>query len=54
MLSISLFPDTSDKALIKALTVQDGRVFADGEPLPKFNVPDPDYKGSKFSPIAKP
>ncbi len=54
MVSISLFPDTSDKELIKALTVQDGRVFADGEPLPKFNVPDPDYKGSKFFPVAKP
>jgi hypothetical protein len=53
-LSISLFPDTSDKETIKALTVQDGRVFADGEPLPKFNVPDPDFKGSKWFPRAKP
>jgi hypothetical protein len=52
-ITISLFPDTSDKDLIKALTVKDGRVFADGEPLPKFNAPDPDYKGSKWYPIAK-
>lgn len=52
-ITISVFPDTSDKDLIKALTVKDGRVFADGEPLPKFNVSDPDYKGSKWFPIAK-
>ncbi len=47
-LSVSLFPDTSDKELIKNITFKDGRVFADGEPLPKLGMPDPDFKGSKW------
>jgi putative transposase len=33
-LSASYFPDDSDKDLIKTLSERDGRIFADGEPLP--------------------
>lgn len=52
-LSVSLFPDTSDKELIKTITFKDGRVFADGDPLPKLGMPDPDFKGSKWAPAPK-
>jgi len=47
-LSVAYFPDSGDKELIQSLEMHDGRVFADGEPLPKFNQPDPDFKGSKW------
>jgi len=46
--NISYFPDTSDKDLIQTLSVKDGRVYADGEPLPKIGQPDPDFKGDKW------
>ena len=51
---VSYFPDTSDKDLITSLTVKDGRVFADGEPLPKLGQADPDFKGNKWMPMANP
>jgi hypothetical protein len=44
----SYFPDASDKELIRSLSERDGRTYADGEPLPKFNQPDPDYQGSRW------
>jgi hypothetical protein len=50
-LTVSYFPDKSDKELIRSLSEHEGRGFADGEPLPKVNEPDPDFKGNKwFSP----
>jgi hypothetical protein len=45
---ISYFPDTSDKDLIKTLSVKDGRVYADGEPLPKIGQVDTEFKGNKW------
>ncbi len=53
-ISISYFPDSKDKDLIHSLSEHDGRIFADGEPLPKFNQPDPDFKGDKWIPAAAP
>jgi hypothetical protein len=47
-LRASYFPDNSDKEIIHSLIVREGRVFADGEPLPKFNQPDPDFKGNRW------
>jgi len=49
-LPVSYFPDKSDKELIHSLLERDGRVFADDEPLPKFDQPDPDFKGNKWIP----
>jgi hypothetical protein len=48
-LSVSYFPDTSDKELIHSLSLKDGRVYADDQPLPKFGQPDPEFKGNKWS-----
>ena len=45
MLAVSYFPDKSDKEIIKALTIRDGRVYADDQPMPKFGQADPDFKG---------
>ena len=53
-ISISYFADVGDKDLIHALTEKDGRLYADGEPLPKFNQPDPDFKGNKWMPMQSP
>ena len=50
-LSVSYFPDKSDKEIIRSLSERDGRVFADEEPLPKFSEPDPDFKGNKWIPL---
>jgi hypothetical protein len=50
-LSVSYFPDTSDNELIHSLSQHDGRVWADDQPLPKFNEPDPDFKGNKWIPL---
>jgi hypothetical protein len=36
MLAVSYFPDKSDKEIINALTIRDGRVYADDQPMPKF------------------
>jgi hypothetical protein len=47
-LTVSYFPDESDKQMIKALSVRDGRVFADDQPMPKFNAPDADFPGNKW------
>jgi hypothetical protein len=47
-LSASYFPDKSDTEIIKALRVENGRIFADGEPLPLFNQADPGFKGNKW------
>jgi hypothetical protein len=44
----SFFPDKRDKDTIQKLTVKDGRVYADGEPMPFFNRPDPTFKGNKW------
>ena len=50
-LSASYFADLSDKEIIHSLSEHDGRWFADDEPLPKFNQPDPDWKGNKWMPL---
>jgi hypothetical protein len=47
-LSASYFPDKSDKELSGSLGERDGRVYADNEPLPYFNKPDPEFKGNKW------
>ena len=47
-LSASYFPATSDKEIIQSLSLREGRVFADDQPLPKFGQPDPDFKGNKW------
>lgn len=47
-LEVSYFPDTSDKDIAHTLSYHDGRVFADDEPLPKFNEADPDFKGNRW------
>jgi hypothetical protein len=52
-LAVSFFPDKSDKDTIKSLYVRDGRVYADGQPFPKFGQPDPDWKGNKWIPFAQ-
>jgi hypothetical protein len=51
-LSVSYFPDLTDKDIIHTLSEHDARVFADDQPLPKFNQPDPDFKGNKWMPIS--
>jgi hypothetical protein len=51
-MSVSYFPDSSDKDLIHALSQKDGRAFADDQPLPKLGQPDPDFKGNKWMPLA--
>jgi hypothetical protein len=51
--SVSYFADVGDKEIIHALTQHDGRWFADDQPLPKFNQPDPDFKGNKWMPISR-
>lgn len=48
-LSVSYFPDTDDKEIIHSLSQHDGRVWADDQPLPKFDAPDPDFKGNKWT-----
>lgn len=47
-LSVAYFPDKSDTDIIQSLSEHDGRMFADDQPLPKFNQPDPDFKGNKW------
>jgi hypothetical protein len=53
-MSVSYFPDSSDKDLIHTLSERDGRVFADDQPMPKLNQPDPDFKGNKWIPVVPP
>ena len=53
-LAVSYFADATDKDLIKALSVHDGRVYADDQPLLKFGQPDPDFKGDKWIKLALP
>jgi|SRR5580692_1334562 hypothetical protein len=52
-LSASYFPDSSDKDIIHSLSEHDGRIFADDQPLPKFNQVDPDFKGNKWMPVVQ-
>jgi hypothetical protein len=47
-LNLSYFPDRGDQEIITSLTEHDGRIFADDQPLPKYNAPDPDFKGNKW------
>lgn len=47
-LTVSYFPDKSDADKIHTLSDHDGRLFADDQPLPKFDRPDPDFKGNKW------
>jgi hypothetical protein len=51
-LFVSYFPSMSDKELIHSLSQHDGRWYADDQPLPKFNQPDPDFRGNKWMPIS--
>jgi hypothetical protein len=53
-LALSFFPDKSDKDTIKALTLRDGRVYADDQPMLKFGQSDPDFKGNKWMPPRPP
>ena len=46
-LSVSYFPDKSDKEVLHALTEHDGREFVDGEPLPICDH-DPAFAGNKW------
>jgi hypothetical protein len=50
-LSASYFPDRTDKDIIHGLSEREGRVYADDQPLPKFNQVDPDFKGNKWMPV---
>lgn len=50
-LTVSYFPDKSDGEVIHALSEREGRVFADDQPRPKYNQPDPDFKGNKWLPV---
>ena len=47
-LSVSYFPDKDDTETIKSLSEHDGRVYADGEPLPFLNEVDPDFPGDRW------
>jgi hypothetical protein len=48
-LSVSYFPDRSDNiGLIHSLSEHDGRVWADDQPLPKINQPDPEFTGNRW------
>lgn len=46
--SISYFPDPSDKEVIKTLSDKDGRIYADGEPLLRVGEPDAGFTGNKW------
>jgi hypothetical protein len=50
-LSVSYFPDRTDKDLIHSLSLRDGRCYADEEPLLKFNQSDTEFKGNKWMPL---
>jgi hypothetical protein len=52
--TISYFPDPEDTNLIHKIEVQDGRVFADGEAIPKIGDDDPTFRGSKWFPANQP
>jgi hypothetical protein len=45
-LFVSMFPDKADTDKFTTLDFHDGRAFVDGQPLPKFGQPDPDFKGA--------
>jgi hypothetical protein len=47
----SYFPDKKDSDIIHSLTLRDGRAYADDEPLPTLNAPDPDFKGNKWGDV---
>jgi len=49
-ISVSYFADSKDKDIIKTLSLRDGRVFADDQPMPKFGEVDPDFRGNKWMP----
>lgn len=53
-LTVSFFPDKSDRDTIKTLTFHDGRAFADDQPMPKFGQRDPEWKGNKWMPLSQP
>ncbi len=53
-LSVSYFPDSSVKDIAHTLSYHDGRVFADDQPMPKFNEIDPDFKGNKWIKLGAP
>jgi hypothetical protein len=50
-ISVSYFPDRSDKELIHSISEHDGRWYADDQPLPKIGQPDLDFKGNKWMPL---
>jgi hypothetical protein len=53
-LAVSYFADATDKDVIKTLSMRDGRVYADDQPMLKFNQPDPDFKGNKWIRLGPP
>jgi hypothetical protein len=46
--SVSYFPVSSEKDVVKILSFHDDRVWADDQPMPKYNQPDPDFKGNRW------
>ena len=50
-LSVSYFPDKSDKELIRSLSMHSDRVYADDQPLPKLGQIDSDFQGNKWTPL---
>lgn len=53
-LNVSFYPDKSDKELIKTISLQGQRVFADDQPMPMYRDDDPDFKGNKWIPAPHP
>ncbi len=55
ILSVSFFPDKSDKETINTLSVHDGRVYGDDQPLPNFLqlLPTAPAPSSTTAPAAK-
>lgn len=46
--TVSYFPDSTNRDLINELSVRDGRVYAGDQPMLKFGRPDGDFKGNKW------
>ena len=51
-LTLGYFPDNGDKELIRSITIKDGRVFADDQPLPKLGQVDQSFAGDKWFQVA--
>jgi hypothetical protein len=49
-LFVSFFPDKTYKDTISTIVLRNERIYADGEPMPKYGQVDPDFKGNKWMP----